>query len=719
MADMKAFGLWFQFIVLAITLIGCVGYPTPTDQARTTFGNSAEILEGTWDRWSPMPSPTSLPSATPELTLTAQAMQAVIDEAARRRAEAEAELEKAHLAQTQQAYGMTAEAREGTVVAAAQATDQAQRWAERTAMAGDAQATSTAETGLWLLGMQATGTAAGFARAEATAQAHGTLDAAAFLHTQALRGAQETETALAIVRAERVNGVLAWWEIFAYPVLFCLITTIGIWLYWFWKRNQVVSLDERGMAPVLVTNGKVTWPERMSLATEDPQRPALLSPEAQMRTVENAQKVQGLRQVDPRKREVVRVMDSHALTPAEQNSACPSPGDGMWAARVDWRYFVGFTGAGLPLGVGEDGRVMAQDLDSDPHRLVAGKTGGGKSRYGIRPMVAGALGRGFVVASLSETAPVDLRVFEGHENYYRLQVDDPNQAMAYMEGLLQEVHRRMDMLYETGATTWGRLLEGRAGVFSMTNAEMASRAYGPRVMVVIDEYVALADAMEGNKNRFQKITGYLSRMARKAGVHLVLGVQNPTRESVKPNIRRNMVLQSFAMVDAQASRAVLEIDGAERLQGAQYMALMTAGIQRGIGFDPSDREILDYLERTKKPAIQTPVWVREVMDAMPGRPSTASSLGPGSAQVGHVPLQIGFTQSGRSGGRSDEADIAKMGEEARALWEEGASKSEIARALGLATGGSDWAKVSRVVEYLEGSSSTGSSTDEDGGEEGV
>jgi DNA segregation ATPase FtsK/SpoIIIE-like protein len=135
-------------------------------------------------------------------------------------------------------------------------------------------------------------------------------------------------------------------------------------------------------------------------------------------------------------------------------------------------------------------------------------------------------------------------------------VDQSADVIPYIEAARAEVKNRWAMLFRLNVSTWGR----------MPNA-------GPRILIVIDEYAALVDNLEmREKRQLQSSVKNLSRQARKAGVHLVLGVQNPTKDSIHPSIKRNMLAVMFRTSDPGASIAVLGSAGADRLTGHQFMA---------------------------------------------------------------------------------------------------------------------------------------------------
>lgn len=655
---------------------------------------------------TPMPRPTNVDGT---LEATYQAMDA---QAAQTRSWAEQQ----KLIGTIQAAD-TALAAEGTAVAfrawqtqtVLEITQEAERQA-RAAEEAERQATlaaqATADERAWIAQgwtatadvANATGTAV-VAQAEATSMAAAAASATVWAATatqsaydmQSTRDAasaaamatnQAAQAQLSQQAAEKdrlkleaqgmTNEFMAWWKIILPVLVGIVLLTCGYLVYNQWSRNRVHRRDERGLAPVLVMDGQVIDPDRMMWPWLDPQRPMLAPVSAQARVVEGAQKVLALAQVKPGGHgQALKVMKTDPL-PASPISEQMGEGAGAAAhlpMAAEWGMFVGYGGMDLPMGVDAQGRVMTIDPERYPHRTVAGRTSGGKTFFGVRPTVAAALARGYYVMTLGETAPVGFHVFRDQPNYVDVVVDEPVVALAYLQRIFEEVKLRFSVLYDQRASRWGDVGGG-----------------GPRVLIVMDEYAALADALEtAQRQVFYRETANISRLARKAGIHLMLGVQNPTSESIRPSIRRNTLTQTFQLADAQASRAIIEADGAERLHGGQYLAVLENGIVSGAAFGPTDEQLETYLAGQQG---RVNVWEA---------PSFAVQLPlPPSPPI---PLPCG------------EGRIEEMAERVVALWRGGASKSSLARALELGTGGSDWAKVQRVVEYLERNySSTSSST---------
>lgn len=267
--------------------------------------------------------------------------------------------------------------------------------------------------------------------------------------------------------------------------------------------------------------------------------------------------------------------------------------------QAPWELIRNYRGNGLPVGILEDGSLLDPDIETIAHRLFAGASGSGKSRQGTRPTVATALAKGFYVISLDIRQSPDLKIFEGHKNFRSIVT--PNKAMEsiiyYLEAIDAEVSHRWDALYKNDATTWSRMPGDHL----------------PRILVVVDEYPSIIDELHLRyplaAKAMQILVSNISRLARKAGIHVLLGAQNPTKDSVLPSIRRNMLSVVFRTTDQRASLAIAGVSGADKLMGKQFLANdQTGKISRGVAFAPSDNEIIDVIGRDV-PHHETPTWV--------------------------------------------------------------------------------------------------------------
>nr|BFF20529.1 hypothetical protein GCM10025730_40500 [Promicromonospora thailandica] len=212
-----------------------------------------------------------------------------------------------------------------------------------------------------------------------------------------------------------------------------------------------------------------------------------------------------------------------------------------WNASPDWS---------VPLGVGTDGTSVHLDLVRDgPHLLVAGTTGSGKSEL-LQTLVLGlALIRSPADLSLvlvDFKGGASLAACSGLPHVVGQVTDlDPGLAGRALAGLRTELRRRERVLAAHG----------------VPDVALLPRGILPRLVVVIDEFRALADDLPG----FLPALLRTAAQGRSLGVHLVLATQRPGG-AVGPDLRANLGARvALRVTDVPESRDVIDHPGAAHL----------------------------------------------------------------------------------------------------------------------------------------------------------
>jgi hypothetical protein len=245
----------------------------------------------------------------------------------------------------------------------------------------------------------------------------------------------------------------------------------------------------------------------------------------------------------------------------------------------DWSIMDGWDPkTGLAYGVSKLG-LQTFAFSKTPHVGVIGKTGSGKSRRFLRPIIACALAAGHRVVIIGKSA--DYWPFENHPNVALATVRDlTNEAEAakyeqYLRSIIEEMNRRDEYLTSVRKSTW-------------------EQAGQPGTIVVLDELTNALDLMP-RENRLtcrRYLTG-LTREGRKVGLHVVFAAQRAVGiREVITQVGRAV----FFVEDAQESRFALGMAGAEKLQEGYFYAQL--GQEQLVGaFEPSDEELHVFLEK--------------------------------------------------------------------------------------------------------------------------
>lgn len=208
------------------------------------------------------------------------------------------------------------------------------------------------------------------------------------------------------------------------------------------------------------------------------------------------------------------------------------------------------------LGAGPSGQPVTVNLPVDgPHALVAGTTGAGKSEF-LQTLIC----------SLALTYPPDELVFalidyKGGTSFGEcahlphvvgLVTDlEPGLARRALTGLQAELHRRERLMARAGV----------ANLDAYREAAGPSEPTVPRLMIVVDEFRALADDLPDFLPGLLRIAA----QGRSLGIHLVLATQRPGG-AVNADMRANIGLRvCLRVTDPTDSRDVIDSPAAAHL----------------------------------------------------------------------------------------------------------------------------------------------------------
>jgi len=187
----------------------------------------------------------------------------------------------------------------------------------------------------------------------------------------------------------------------------------------------------------------------------------------------------------------------------------------------------------IPFGTDGFGRPVIADLSANPHVLVVGKTGSGKSIQ-LEAFIFGALVHGFELAIADPTKRgLDFRWARPYVRSGGWGCQGYGEALAVIRGCYDEGRRRLDVLDALDCPKWTAL----------TVAQRDEHGIKP-IMVIVDEGTSLAklepgmktlppddpermeaEELNNDKARIMALIGKIARELRFVGVHLVFGTQ--------------------------------------------------------------------------------------------------------------------------------------------------------------------------------------------------
>jgi S-DNA-T family DNA segregation ATPase FtsK/SpoIIIE len=238
----------------------------------------------------------------------------------------------------------------------------------------------------------------------------------------------------------------------------------------------------------------------------------------------------------------------------------------------------------LLMGTSTNGEHLYADLSAQPHLLIAGTTGSGKSVYTAQLICSLALFRTpeeleFV---LVDTKNLDLVLFKGleHVKYVLSNIEDLRIALQQLLGEVRLRNQEMSGIARN-ITEWNQLQDIHASAIRGSGMQKykdyeRSRKMKHKVLIV-DE---LADVFMQDRaylSTFKKnerppsiegLVQQIAQISRAAGVHLILATQRPSVKTLTGEIKANFPARvSFKLPTQTDSRVILDENGAENLLG--------------------------------------------------------------------------------------------------------------------------------------------------------
>lgn len=249
----------------------------------------------------------------------------------------------------------------------------------------------------------------------------------------------------------------------------------------------------------------------------------------------------------------------------------------LWSRRTLNRNASGINTA-FVIGLRElDGEILYLNLGAalpgtpqhDPHTLVAGATGSGKS----------VLIQGLILDIAATNSPLQVHIYlidpkmgvdyaalEGLPHVKGGIVTDQQKAKTVLEELVMEMDRRYELFRKAGSRD-----------LTTFNMKAAAADRLPMLFLIHDEFAEwmLADDYK------EAVTSYVARLgvkARAAGIHLIFAAQRPDASVMPMQLRDNLGNRLILKVSSVGtSEIALGVKGAEALLGRGHMAARLSG----------------------------------------------------------------------------------------------------------------------------------------------
>lgn len=223
--------------------------------------------------------------------------------------------------------------------------------------------------------------------------------------------------------------------------------------------------------------------------------------------------------------------------------------------------FLNTEGLKLIMGVDINGNHIYTDLAKQPHMLVAGTTGSGKSMFLHQVIISLLMKYPTIRIYAVDTKQVEFNTYSRIPNFNY--ITDELKAVTTLKQLVDIMESR----YKTFSDR---------GYRDITHARQSGYDIEP-IVCIIDEFADLIMKQEHSKI-IEEYVVKLAQKSRAAGIHLVIATQRPTADVITGLIKANIPSRVCLHVNsAMESRIVMDAKGGENLLGYGDMLYKSNG----------------------------------------------------------------------------------------------------------------------------------------------
>jgi S-DNA-T family DNA segregation ATPase FtsK/SpoIIIE len=311
------------------------------------------------------------------------------------------------------------------------------------------------------------------------------------------------------------------------------------------------------------------------------------------------------------------------------------------------------------LGKDIDGRAIGIDIASQPHMLVAGTTGAGKSGA-VNAMLSSILMRATpneVRLVLVDPKQVELNLYDHIPHLLTPVITSPRLAANALQNLIGEMEQRYSLMSKARTRKLEELNRARV---------RDGEAPLPYILCVIDE---LADLMMIAPGEVEDAIIRLAQKSRAVGIHLLLATQRPSADIITGMIKANVPARiAFAVSSQTDSRVILDQNGAESLLGKGDMLFKPGNgsklnrIQGAFVDEDEIEKLTDHWRRQGEPELHEELleavesedaeddrgdYDPDQDDLLPEAIRTVVQMDTASTSMLQRRLRVGYTRAGR------------------------------------------------------------------------
>lgn len=221
---------------------------------------------------------------------------------------------------------------------------------------------------------------------------------------------------------------------------------------------------------------------------------------------------------------------------------------------------------GLPLLMGQTpiGQNFTLDLCTQPHMLIAGSTGGGKSVF-LSQLIASLVIQKSpkeLQMLLVDTKQVDLPLFNNLPHVIAI-VDKVIDLHGHLDRMMEIIRQRTQKMkgIARNITEYNTLNDNPLPYYVIIIDELAD-------VIGLDQELAKGEADDTKRTRIIAKIARIAQISRASGIHIIAATQRPSVKVLSGDIKANFPTRiSFRLPTGTDSRVILDENGAEALLG--------------------------------------------------------------------------------------------------------------------------------------------------------
>jgi S-DNA-T family DNA segregation ATPase FtsK/SpoIIIE len=246
-------------------------------------------------------------------------------------------------------------------------------------------------------------------------------------------------------------------------------------------------------------------------------------------------------------------------------------------------------GLTFPLGYSYKGLITHTMDDENPHMLIGGTSGSGKSVL-LRVICTFNIQNANCILHLCDLkGGVEFTIFK-HSNRVKTFAKNMSEAITQLLMLKEEMYRRLELFEQQK-------------VVNLNEYNKKTKSHLPRHLLIIDE---LANITLESKETTE-IINELLRMARAVGIHIILATQRPSADVLPGTLKANIsATVCFKTRNHVNSEILLDHKGAEDLRGKGHGIYQTSDEQEFQGLFLSSKDAEELIKHTNVEKRQEP-----------------------------------------------------------------------------------------------------------------